>query len=239
MLYVEATNTVIENSQQQYTHPVTGIVYGGTDYSDPAKLEEIGAVPLRVATPTPGLSVVEWVVEDDPENAGEKMYRPVMLHVQQPSEGEDAETWEIVDHPEHSGDKLKRPVTTTPWAITAADLALKVNAVVQERTRRLELLTVIYNGWTISADSRAIANLTSIVAAMTAGVSIGNDFPWPDVSGSVKMLTPAQLVTLGSVMLQATLPLYQKSWALNSTLAAITDPVAFRTLDVTADEHWE
>jgi len=205
MLYVESTKTVI-SSGERYVHPVTGEVYGGTDYQDPVKLAEIGAV---------------------------------QLYVQQPDPGFDATTWEIVDHPEHSGDKLKRPATTTPWAITAADLAAKVNAVVEERTRRLELLTVSYLGWTIVADPKAIANLTSIVAAKTAGVPIGDAFPWPDASGAVQMLTPAQLVELGGVMLAATLPLYQKSWTLSGVLAAITDPVAFRAVDVAADVHWE
>ena len=238
MLYIEATQTVITDPGQRYIHPDTGEVYGGTDYSDPAKIAQIGAVPLRVLTPTAGLEVVEWVVEDDPENAGEKMYRPVMLYVQQPDAGFDAATWEIVDDPENEGDKLKRPATTTPWAITPADLATKVSAVVRERTRRLELLTVVYNDWTIVADSMANANLTSIVSAMTAGVSIGETFPWPDASGVVQTLTPTQLVELGGVMLQATLSLYQKSWTLNAALAEITDPAAFRAVDVTADEHW-
>jgi len=205
MLYVESTKTVI-SSGERYIHPVTGIVYGGTDYQDPVKLAEIGAV---------------------------------QLYVQQPDAGFDATTWEIVDHPEHSGDKLKRPATTTPWAITAADLAAKANAVIQERTRRLELLTVSYLGWTIVADPKAIANLTSIVAAKTAGVPIGDAFPWPDSSGAVQMLTPAQLVELGGVMLAATLPLYQKSWTLNAALAEITDAVAFRAVDVAADVHWK
>ncbi len=205
MLYVESTNTVI-SSGERYVHPVTGIVYGGTDYSDPTKLAEIGAVPL---------------------------------YVQQPDAGFDAETWEVVDNPEHPGDKLRRPATTAPWTITAADLAAKVNAVIQERTRRLELLTVSYNGWTIAADSKAIANLTSIVSAMTAGVPLGASFPWPDANGNVQMLTPAQLVELGGAMLAATLPLYQKSWALNATLAAITDAVAFRAVDVAADDYWK
>jgi hypothetical protein len=45
-------------------------------------------------------------------------------------------------------------------------------------------------------------------------------------------------VELGGVMLQATLALYQKSWTLNGTLAAITDAVAFRAVDVTADKYW-
>ena len=235
MLYVPATNTVITDPTQRYIHPDTGEVYGGTDYDDVAKIAQIGAVPLRVLAPTAGLEVMEWVVEDDELNLGGKKYRPVMLYVQQPDAGVDAVTWEIVDVPAHPGDKLNRPATTTPWTI---DLAAKVNTVVLERTRRLELLTVVYNGWTIVADSRAIANLTSIVAAMTAGVPIGESFPWPDASGAVQMLTPKQLVELGGVMLQATLPLYTKSWTLNGTLAAITDPVVFRAVDVAADEYW-
>ena len=238
MLYIEVTNTVITDPTQRYIHPVTGEVYGGTDYADPAKVDQIGAVPLRVVAPTAGLEVVRWVVEDDSENVGGKSLRPVMLRVEQPAAGFDAVTWEIVDDPENKGDKLKRPATTTPWTITPADLAAKVNTVVQERTRRLELLTVSYNGWTIVADPKAIANLTSIVAAKTAGVPIGDVFPWPDASGAVQMLTPTQLVELGGVMLQATLPLYQKSWEFNAALAAITDPIIFRTVDVTADKHW-
>jgi len=202
--YVPATDTVLTYGQR-YTHPDTGEVYGGTDYNDPAKLAEIGAVPLRI---------------------------------EQPDTGFDAATWEIVDDPENEGGKLKRPATTTPWTITPADLAAKANAVVEERTRRLELLTVSYLGWTIVADPKAIANLTSIVAAKTAGVPIGDAFPWPDASGAVQMLTPTQLVELGGVMLQATLPLYTKSWTLNGTLAVITDAVVFRAVDVTADAYW-
>jgi hypothetical protein len=205
MFYIAETNTVISSAAQRYTHPQTAEIYGGTDYDNPAKLAEIGAVPLRV---------------------------------EQPEEGFDALTWEIVDDPDVPGSKLKRPATTTPWVITQADVAARINEVVQERTRRLELLIVIYGELPIVADNRAITNLTSIVSAMTAGVPIGESFPWPDASGAVQMLTPAQLVELGGVMLAATLPLYQKSWALNGVLAAITDPVAFRALDVMADEHW-
>jgi hypothetical protein len=77
-----------------------------------------------------------------------------------------------------------------------------------------------------------------MVSVMTAWVPIGEAFPWPDSGGAVQMLTPAQLVELGGVMLAATLPLYQKSWALNAALAAITDPVAFRALDVSAGMYW-
>ena len=40
-------------------------------------------------------------------------------------------------------------------------------------------------------------------------------------------------------MLLATLALYQKSWALKDALVEITDPVAFRAVDVAADVHWK
>jgi len=206
MLYIEETNTVISSAAQRYIHPQTGEVYGGTDYDNPAKLAEIGAVPLRI---------------------------------EQPEEGFDALTWEIVDDPENPGCKLQRPATTTPWTITDTDRSLKAASVIQERTRRLELLIVIYGELPIVADNRAITNLTSIVSAMTAGVPIGESFPWPDSAGVVHILTPAQLVELGGMMLAATLPLYTKSWEMNAILAAITDPVAFREFDVTVDQYWE
>jgi hypothetical protein len=39
--------------------------------------------------------------------------------------------------------------------------------------------------------------------------------------------------------LLATLAVYQKSWALKDALAEITDPVAFRALDVSAETYWK
>ena len=62
MLYIEATQTVITNATQRYIHPDTGIVYGGTDYSDPAKLAEIGAVPLRIEQPDTGFDAETWEI---------------------------------------------------------------------------------------------------------------------------------------------------------------------------------
>jgi len=205
MLYVESTNTVI-SAGERYIHPVTGEVYGGTDYQDPVKLAEIGAV---------------------------------QLYVQQPDPGFDATTWEIVDHPEHSGDKLKRPATTTPWVITAADLAAKKQAGTQERESKLAALTVSYNGWTFQADPQSRANLTAIITAITAGIPVSDPFPWRDEGDVDRLLTHAQLVALGGAMLLATLTIYQKSWALKDALAAVTDPVAFRAVDVAADVHWK
>jgi hypothetical protein len=238
MLYVEATNTVIL-SGERYIHPDTGIVYGGTDYGDPAKLAEIGAVPLRALTPTEGLEIVEWVVEDDSENPGGKQYRPVMLRVEQPAEGFDAETWEIVDDVANPGDKLRRPLTTTPWVITAADRVDKNTLVVLERTRRLDLLTVTANSVTFEADPSSRINLTTVVAAIAGGAAVPNPFPWRDAGDVVRNLTHAQLLELSRVMLIAVRDVFQKSWALkDTTLPAITDAVAFRAFDVTDDSLW-
>jgi hypothetical protein len=202
MLYVESTNTVI-SAGERYVHPVTGIVYGGTDYQDPVKLAEIGAV---------------------------------QLYVQQPDPGFDATTWEIVDDPAHPGDKLKRPATTTPWAI---DLAAKKDAGTRERKLKLAELKVSYNGWTFQADPESYNNLTAVVTAIKAGISVVEPFQWRDADDVDRLLTHAQLIELNGAMLLATLAVYQKSWALKDALAEITDPVAFRALDVSAETYWK
>ena len=72
MLYIEATSTIITSPGEQYIHPVTGIVYGGTDYDNPVKLAEIGAVPLRVEQPAEGFDAETWEVVDDVANPGDK-----------------------------------------------------------------------------------------------------------------------------------------------------------------------
>jgi hypothetical protein len=46
MLYIPETQTIIRSHLQRYSHPQTGEIYGGTDYDDPTKLAEIGAIPL-------------------------------------------------------------------------------------------------------------------------------------------------------------------------------------------------
>jgi len=73
MLYVPATQTIILSPAQRYTHPTTGIIYGGTDYDDAAKLAEIGAVPLTVGSAPEGYRALTWeTVEVD----GEWVHRP-------------------------------------------------------------------------------------------------------------------------------------------------------------------
>jgi hypothetical protein len=77
MLYIEATSTIITSPGEQYIHPVTGIVYGGTDYDNPVKLAEIGAVPLRVEQPTEGFDAATWEIVDDVAHPGDKLKRPL------------------------------------------------------------------------------------------------------------------------------------------------------------------
>jgi len=238
-IYVPASNTVITNYFQRYNHPVTGEVYGGADYDNGSKLAEIGAVPLRALTPAAGLEIVEWVVEDDSENPGGKQYRPIMLRVQPPVEGFDAATWEVVDDVANPGDKLRRPLTTTPWVITAADRADKNALVDAERTRRLDLLTVVANGVTFEADPSSRINLTTVVAAIAGGATVPDPFPWRDADNVVRNLTHVQLLELSRVMLVAVRDVFQESWTLkDTTLPAITDATSFRAFDVTDDSLW-
>lgn len=238
-LYVPATNTVVLDYVTRYVHPVTGEVYGGADYNDAAKIEQIGAVPLRFLTPAEGLSVAEWVVEDDLQNPGGKQYRPVMLRIEQPAAGLDAATWEIVDDPAHPGDLLKRPATTTPWVITAADREDKAAAVNAERTRRLSALTVTMDGNVYEADLQSRGNLTSLVAAINAGIPVGDEVAWRDANDVIRLLKPSKLIELAGLMLAAVSAIYGKSWTLkDTTISEIIDPVAFRAYGVTDDGLW-
>ena len=61
-LYIAANETIIRDRKHRYTHPTTGEVYGGTDYDDPAKLAEIGAVPLRDQGPAEGKVADGWEI---------------------------------------------------------------------------------------------------------------------------------------------------------------------------------
>lgn len=169
-LYVPETSTVIADYVQRYTHPVTGEVYGGTDYDDAAKLGEIGAIPLRVLTPTEGLEIVEWVVEDDPENSGGKQYRPVMLRVDEPAKGFDVEAWEIVDDPAHPGDKLKRPVSTSPWdAATFTAYKQAKQDAIDRRTAELIGAGFTFDGHHFSLSPQAQQNIVGLVKPIELG----------------------------------------------------------------------
>ena len=238
MLYVAATDTAILAPAQKYIHPQTGEVYGGSDYADAAKIAEIGAVPLRIVPAVAGLEIFGHAVEDDELNPGGKKYRPIQIRVEAAATGVDAATWETVDDPNNAGDKLKRPLTTTTWVISADDLAAKKDLVNAERTKRLDAMTVTYNGWTFQAGPSSRANITGIMAAISAGLPVADPFLWRDADDVDRSLTHAQLVALGGTMLVAAEIVYAKSWLMKDTIAAITSATDFRAFNVAADEHW-
>jgi hypothetical protein len=77
-LYVPVTDTIIRDYSQRYVHPTTGIIYGGTDYDDAAKLAEIGAVPLTAESAPEGYRALTW---ETVEVEGEWVHRPATTEV--------------------------------------------------------------------------------------------------------------------------------------------------------------
>jgi hypothetical protein len=59
-LYIPAAQVVIRSQGERYTHPVTGEVYGGTDYDNPTKLAEIGAEPITIEAVPEGYRALTW-----------------------------------------------------------------------------------------------------------------------------------------------------------------------------------
>lgn len=72
-LYIPATQTIILSPTQRYVHPTSGEVYGGTDYSDAAKLAEIGAEPLTIEAASEGYRAMAW---ETVEVEGAWVHRP-------------------------------------------------------------------------------------------------------------------------------------------------------------------
>jgi hypothetical protein len=60
MLYIPETQTIIRTAGERYSHPQTGEIYGGTDYSDPVKCAEIGAEPLTFEAASDGYRALTW-----------------------------------------------------------------------------------------------------------------------------------------------------------------------------------
>ena len=238
MLYVAATSTAILSPSQRYIHPQTGEVYGGSDYADAAKIAEIGAVPLRIVPAVGGLEIFGHAVEDDELTPGGKKYRPIQIRVEAAATGFDAATWETVDDPNNPGDRLKRPLTTTPWVISADDLAAKKALVNSERTKRLDAMTVTNNGWIFQAGPSSRANITGVMAAISAGLPVADPFIWRDADDVDRLLTHAQLIALAGTMFVEAEIVYTKSWLMKDALTAIVSATDFRAFNVAADEHW-
>jgi hypothetical protein len=72
-IYIPDTQTIIRSAGERYTHPQTGEIYGGTDYDDPTKLAEIGAVSITVEPVPAGCRATSWTAVQ--EN-GAWIYRP-------------------------------------------------------------------------------------------------------------------------------------------------------------------
>jgi hypothetical protein len=81
--------------------------------------------------------------------------------------------------------------------------------------------------------------LATVIGNIAAGATVPNPFKWRDATNVNRNLTPAQLIELSRVMMIAVRDLFTSSWTLkDATLPAITDAIAFRAYDVTADGLW-
>lgn len=75
-LYIAATDTIIRDPAHRYVHPTTGEVYGRSDWDNPQKRAEVGAVLLRESMPADGCTAESWEVVEDPETPGGMLRRP-------------------------------------------------------------------------------------------------------------------------------------------------------------------
>jgi hypothetical protein len=194
------------------THPVTGEKYGGTDFTNIGKLEELQAIPLTYDSgivpenPVPTGTLI--VVADDGLSA---------QRVQQ---------WRSKTQTELDNE----------FSVAWTALRDRVNTV---RETLLANLTVELNGVSYDADADGRANLTGVLLAIASGISVGDSVIWRDSNNVNQELTVDELKMLGGLMVAAVQQVYVKSWYIKDgilpALTTLEQVNAFSLEDAFAD----
>jgi hypothetical protein len=82
MFYSKLANKILTG---RVVHPITGEVYGGTDFDNPSKLAELEAEPITVETVPDGYRAVSWSVVNV---GGAYVYRPTTEAIPALTDGE-------------------------------------------------------------------------------------------------------------------------------------------------------
>lgn len=175
------------NPGSRVVHPVTGEVYGGSDWDNPGKRAECEAVPL---TESDG---------DVPEN-------PVLTGTSIALAGDGlsyvkTKQWRSKSQSELDGE----------YAVALSAASNRVN---DARAELLESLTVIMDGNCYDADDVGRKNINGVLTALASGITIGDTLLWRDSSNVNRELSYEQLVTLGGLMLLEVQVLFEKSWVI-------------------------
>lgn len=97
------------------------------------------------------------------------------------------------------------------------------------RERAMEL-GVSWGGETWDADLRSRANLTAVLAAISAGVPLPPGFTWRTLDNRDVAMDAGELRQLGAAMLEHVNGCYRRSWALKAAIDATPDPAAVDVL---------
>lgn len=156
-VYIPERDLVIEHESERYVHPVTGEVYGRTDYFDPQKMSEIGGIPL--------------VVSDDPHVEGDVVSGSRIVVN---DEGTSAER--ITEY--------TTPEPPPPPPLPAIEEILE-NTITMIDLRTHEIITsgFTWNAMTISSSEAAQSNFLAIEQIRQRG-SLTFPLPWSTKDGA-------------------------------------------------------
>lgn len=98
------------------------------------------------------------------------------------------------------------------------------------RDGALSALTVDHGGNTFDADKASRDNLTSVQAAIQAGVAVPNPMDWRDASDVTRSLSHTDLNTLSGLMFAAVNVAYSHSWDLKADADAAASEAAVNAI---------
>jgi len=108
--------------------------------------------------------------------------------------------------------------TYYPWSL---DLAKNRKTRLVERARDNAISSgVVWNNYTWDCDTQSRANLTSVVATISAGVLLPNNFVWRTKDNQNILMSSDDVVALSSAMLTHVNEAYQESWQRKAVVAS-------------------
>jgi hypothetical protein len=188
-------------------HPETGEMYGGTDWSNPAKLAECEALPL---------------IEDE----GDVPENPVLTGASISLSGDELSYVKTKQWRSKTQNELD-----SEYAAALAAVSTRVN---DTREQLLEALVVEVDGMFFEANETGRKNINGVLTALTCSIPVGETLLWRDASNISRELTQTQLVMLGGAMLLAVQQLFEKSWQIKDEVLPLLTTSELTSFDALA-----
>jgi hypothetical protein len=130
-----------------------------------------------------------------------------------------------------SHDENGKPISASPTPITIGQLKQNRKDFINRERERVFSEGFEHNGVIYDCDDIAKTNVTGLVAAITAGISLPENFTWRSKDNKNIPMTSEDVVLLGTAMMIYRNTVMNKSWALKDLIDSKTTKAAINNID--------